>query len=496
MIGQYSSDNDSVQQLKKHANSQALLAFKENGVWHYGVMTKQRDYYIYMYIPFYLVFKNLTSNVLTVIFIYLTFFFIGAQVLRGTKSKSLKTEIEKEKEYQNSLLEEAKKAEAANRAKTEFLQRMSHDIRTPINGIRGMLEMGDYYADDIQKQTECREKVKEASSILLELVNEVLDMSKLESGEIYLEEAPFSINEVGEEVTNVLGRLAEERGITIEEDVTGIEHPHLIGSPVHIKRLLMNILSNALKYNKENGHIYITCKEMPSDETDRAIIEFICRDTGIGMSEEFQKHMFEPFSQEQKGGATKFGGTGLGMSIAKVLAEKMGGTISFVSEVGVGTTFVVTIPFKIDVDAYKQETKQPEEKGSIKGYNILLVEDNELNMEIAEFQVKNQGATVTKAWNGQEAVDIFKKSKEGKFEAILMDVMMPVLNGYEATAKIRALDREDAKIIPIIAMTANAFTEDMLLSKNAGMNRHLAKPINVDLLVKVVSELVEKSRRR
>ena len=209
------------------------------------------------------------------------------------------------------------------------------------------------------------------------------------------------------------------------------------------------------------------------------------------MTEEFQKHIFEPFAQEHTGSRTKFPGTGLGMAIAKNLVEKMGGTITLESEYGVGTTFVIRVPFKIDLDADKREEQKDISEKSIKGLHILLAEDNELNMEIAEFLLQNEGADVTKAWNGQEAVELFRKSGPGEFDVILMDIMMPVMNGYEATKMIRSLDREDAKEIPIIAMTANAFTEDRIRAKEAGMDEHIAKPVDVELLIKVIHKLVE-----
>jgi CheY-like chemotaxis protein len=254
---------------------------------------------------------------------------------------------------------------------------------------------------------------------------------------------------------------------------------------------MMNILSNAVKYNRENGHIYLSCMEISSEQPGMTTVEFICRDTGIGMTEDFQKHIFEPFVQEHTGSRTKFTGTGLGMSIAKNLVEKMGGTITFESEVGVGTTFMIRVPFKIDLDTDKREEQKDISEKAIKGLHILLAEDNELNMEIAEFLLQNEGADVTKAWNGQEAVELFRKSEPGEFDVILMDIMMPVMNGYEATKMIRSLDREDAKAIPIIAMTANAFTEDRIRAKEAGMDEHIVKPVDVGLLIKVIHKLVE-----
>ena len=394
------------------------------------------------------------------------------------------------KKYKAELLIAAKKAEAANEAKTEFLQRMSHDIRTPINGIRGMVNMADHYADDMEKQTEYRTKVKEASNLLLELVNDVLDMSKLESGEVVLEESPFNLSSIFREVFNVIEQMAAEQNIRIVWEKKEIIHRDLIGSPMYVKRVMMNILSNAVKYNRENGQIYISCREISSEQPEMTIMEFVCRDTGIGMTDEFQKHIFEPFAQEHTGSRTKFTGTGLGMPITKKLVEKMGGTVTFESEKGVGTTFVIRVPFKIDLDADKREEQTDASEKSIKGLHILLAEDNELNMEITEFVLQNEGADLTKAWDGQEAVELFRNSEPGEFDVILMDIMMPVMDGYEAAKMIRSLDREDAKEIPIIAMTANAFTEDRIKAKAAGMDEHVAKPVDVELLIKVIHKLV------
>ena len=342
-----------------------------------------------------------------------------------------------------------------------------------------------------QKQTEYRKKVKEASNLLLELVNDVLDMSKLESGEVVLEESPFNLSKISEEVLVVIEQIAAEQNIRIVWEKKEIIHRDLIGSPGYVKRVMMNILSNAVKYNRENGQIYISCMEIPSEQPEMTTMEFVCRDTGIGMAEEFQKHIFEPFAQEHTGSRTKYAGTGLGMAITKKLIEKMGGTITFESEEGAGTTFVIRVPFKIDLDVDKSKEQKDLSEKTIKGLHILLAEDNELNMEIAEFMFQNEGAEVTKAWNGQEAVEIFQKSRSDEFDVILMDIMMPVMNGYEAAKMIRTLDRDDAKTVPIIAMTANAFTEDRLKSKESGMNEHIAKPIDAKLLVKVISEFVE-----
>ena len=491
LLGQNTADNEVVQAMKRHTDSQHIYHLKNEGIGCYGIILKQRDYYIYAYLPDTEVFHNLPFGVISVIFFYFLMFSIFWFWTYRTNLAHRKQEQEKDEKYKAEILIAAKKAEAANEAKTEFLQRMSHDIRTPINGIRGLVNMADHYADDMEKQTEYRTKVKEASNLLLELVNDVLDMSKLESGEIVLEEIPFNLSSISREVFVVIEQMAAEQNIRVAWEKKEITHRDFIGSPGYVKRVMMNILSNAVKYNKENGQIYVSCVEIPSEQPEMTTMEFVCRDTGIGMAEEFQKHIFEPFAQEHTGSRAKFAGTGLGMAISKKLVEEMGGTITFESEKGVGTTFVIRVPFKIDLDADKREESKDVSEKFIKGMHVLLAEDNELNMEIAEFLLQNEGAEVTKAWNGQEIVELFRKSESGEFDVILMDIMMPIINGYEAAKRIRSLDREDAKKIPIIAMTANAFTEDRIRAKEAGMDEHVAKPIDVELLIKVIHKLVK-----
>ena len=496
LLGQNTADNEVVQAMKKHTDSQHIYHLRKEGTGCYGIMLKQRDYYIYAYLPDTEVFRNLPLSVTAVVFLYLLIFGIFCFWGYRADLAHRKQEQEKDEKYKAELLRAAKKAEAANEAKTEFLQRMSHDIRTPINGICGMIDVADHYAEDMKKQTECRAKIKEASHLLLELINEVLDMSKLESDEVILEEIPFNLNSISEEILGVIEQMATEQNIRILWEEKEVTHWNLIGSPVHVKRTLMNILSNAVKYNKENGYVYISCREIPSKQTAMTTLEFVCRDTGIGMTEAFQKRIFEPFAQEHAGSRTKFAGTGLGMPITKKLVEKMGGTISFESKEGTGTTFVIRIPFRIDTDRKDRTETEEKTETSIQGLHVLLTEDNELNMEIAEFVLQNEGAVVTKAWNGQKAVDIFRKSRPGEFDAILMDIMMPVMNGYEAAKMIRSLDREDAKVIPIVAMTANAFTEDKMRAKEAGMDEHIAKPVDGKLLVKAINELVKHNQEK
>ncbi len=400
-----------------------------------------------------------------------------------------------EEEYRKRLLAAKQEAERANRAKTDFLLRMSHDIRTPLNGIMGMIDIAERYRTDLDKRDDCQRKLKESAQVLLELINEVLDMNKLESGKIVLEHVPMDLLAISRSVFTLIVKQAESRGIEIVEVDCKTPHFRLIGSPVHYKRILTNILSNAIKYNKDNGKIYVTCREVSCDG-DTAYIEFKCRDTGIGMSPEFLEHLFDPFEQEDSTARSEYGGTGLGMTITKSLVDKMNGTITVESEKGVGSTFDVIVPFEINkaepCDA--AEEKEPETV-SIRGFKILLAEDNALNMEIARFLLKEEGAEVLEAANGKEAAAVFAGSRPYEIDAILMDVMMPVMNGHEATKVIRAMDRPDAGAVPIIAMTASAFAEDRIAAKKAGMNEHLAKPLDTELVMRTIARCVEEYRK-
>ncbi len=399
------------------------------------------------------------------------------------------------KETLNELEKTKKEAEVANEAKTTFLLNMSHDIRTPLNGIIGMLDIADHFPDDLEKQKECREKVRNASKILLELVNDVLDRSKLESGEVVLEHVSFDVNSIMKDTYTSVSKLAEDAGVEIVEEEICVEHVKLLGSPLHFKRILINIISNAIKYNKEHGKVYITLKEIETSD-NVSTIEFICRDTGIGMSEEFMQHLFEPFTQEDQSARSSYSGTGLGMSIVKSIVDKMNGTITVQSKKNEGSTFDVIIPFEIDhsESTFVDQDNEELEEYSIEGLNILLVEDNDLNMEIAEFLLKNKGVNIIQAKNGQEAIDVFKNSKPYEIDAILMDVMMPIMNGYEATKAIRLLDREDAKDIPIIAMTANAFIEDKIKATEAGMSGYISKPLDEKIVIQTIAKNVTRKK--
>ena len=456
----------------------------------YGIVGQGRSFYIYVYRPEQEVYVSTMRNVSMAAFTYMVLLFL-LQLLRGkTDQRYREQQLRREQEYQKTLKAAALKAESANLAKTEFLQRMSHDIRTPINGIRGMVEIGDRCPEDMARQADCRKKIWEASTLLLELVNEVLDMGKLESGEVVLESVPFDLPELMHEITDVLEKQAAERGIRIRRRPMEVEHTKLIGSPLHVKRLLMNILSNAVKYNKDNGRVTLECTELPG-EGDTVQIRFVCADTGIGMSDEFQERLYEPFSQEKSGPRSTYGGTGLGMAITKSLVDRMGGTITFRSEKDVGTAYTITLPFTADPSAAPAAAEQHREAdlSVLQGAKVLLAEDNALNIEIAEFFLQEVGVRVTRAVDGRQAVEAFAASPEGFYDAILMDVMMPVMDGCDAARAIRALDRPDAKTVPIFAMTANAFAEDRQKALAAGMTDHLTKPLDRIVMLQALANV-------
>lgn len=383
---------------------------------------------------------------------------------------------EKRRERQLALRVAEAKHETA--LKTRFLSNMSHDIRTPLNGIIGLLDMAEKFPDDLQMQEKCRKKIRELSKFLLSMVNDILDMNKLQSGEIVNQDITFDIADMLRTVNEAAQIKAGEKQIEyiIEWENSSFTNLYLVGNPLYTARILSILADNAIKFSHIGSSISVNCNEEQLDDKN-VICEFVCKDYGIGMSKEFAEHAFELFSQENESSRTKYEGTGLGLAIAKKMTDLLHGTIRLESEKGVGTTATVRIPFKIgtsdDIDA-AQDYKMI----SLQGLRVLLVEDNDLNMEIARFILEEQGITVEAAVNGQEAVELFEKSEPGYYNVILMDIMMPVLNGLDATRKIRALKRTDAEIIPVIAMSANAFSDDMIRSRLAGMNAHLAKPLD------------------
>ena len=382
-------------------------------------------------------------------------------------------------------LESEKKA---NKSKSDFLSRMSHDMRTPLNGIIGLLQIAERHFDDKDLLLESHKKMQVAANYLLSLINDVLQMSKIEDGNVPLTKDIIDFSELTKDILVIIEQRAKERGIKMQFNAKkDIRYPFVYGSPVHLRQIFLNIYGNCIKYNHIGGSI-ITTSDYTETDDGVVMYEWTITDTGIGMSKEYKEHIFEPFSQERQYIGSAHHGIGLGMSIVKGLIEKMGGSIEVESEEGVGSTFIIKIPFKIASTPDKVNKQTSELK--IDGLNLLLVEDNELNAEIAETLLSDEGAAVTVAKDGSQAVNIFKEKPEGSFDAILMDIMMPVMDGLTATIKIRTLNHPDAKKIPIIAMTANAFKEDKEKCLAAGMNAHLAKPIEIENVKKVLCEQI------
>ncbi len=395
--------------------------------------------------------------------------------------------VRKEREHEKELADALEQAKTANKAKSEFLSRMSHDIRTPLNGIIGILEINEKHCDDVEFTSINRRKARIAAEYLLSLINDVLDMSKLETDTVELLYEPVNIFKVCEEAITICNIRATENAVVLKHDNgANLTIPHVYGSSMHLRRLLINVLNNGVKYNKPGGELSCRSYIVDQDE-DHVTYRFIISDTGIGMSEEFVKHIFEPYIQEKDDARSRYQGSGMGMAIVKKLVDKMKGTIEIESEPDVGTKVYITLPFEINHNADKLQELSGSKK-NIKGMRILLVEDNELNREIAKYILEDAGAIVTTAENGQIACDIYEKHRAGSFDAILMDVLMPVMNGYEATKTIRKSNKKDSDTIPVIAMTANAFAEDVINAKKAGMNEHMAKPLDIDKLLQLLAE--------
>lgn len=399
------------------------------------------------------------------------------------------TEImETKKKQDQAIMELLEKVRRANSAKSEFLSRMSHDLRTPINGILGMLAIMEKSQDDPERQIDCQKKIRVSTEHLLSLVNDVLQVSKLESGRAAEVKETFDLHEMLENCIAILSYQAKERNIRLFLDDEDLQHSRLIGNPLYLRQILMNVIDNAIKYNQPQGCVFVRVQEI-SCQDGTVNCRFIIEDTGIGIGDEFKKHIFEPFTQEHSDARTDYNGVGLGLSIVKKLVDRMNGVIEVDSQIGKGSMVWITLPIRIDETQREQPADEEQDVGDIAGMRVLLVEDNEINREIVEYILSEEGAEVVTANDGKAAVDAFTASAPGTFGCVLMDLMMPVMSGYEATRVIRDLDRPDAKNVPIIALSANAFEEDIALAKAAGMNDHLAKPVDTRKMIKVMSRL-------
>ncbi len=394
-----------------------------------------------------------------------------------------------QKEESNRILKEAaEEAQSANKAKSEFLSHMSHDIRTPINGIMGMTEIALKNVSDTARVEDCLGKISDSSQHLLSLINDVLDMSRIESGKVSINSEPMNMIAATDECASIIGGQLLNRDLKLIRDFDDFEHPHLLGDELHLRQILINILGNAVKFTPDGGKIYFRVKETGSAD-GKAQFRFEIEDNGIGMKQEFLEHIWDPFAQEDGGSRTNYKGTGLGMAITKQFVDMMGGIISVESRLHEGSKFTVDLSFDIDPNVEPLADVSEATEFHLDGMRVLLVEDNELNAEIAQFMLEEVGINVTCVENGQLAVEMFQNKAPDSFDVILMDIMMPVMNGLDATRAIRALERPDAKTIPIVAMTANAYDEDVRHAREAGMNGHLTKPIDTGLLYRTLGEL-------
>lgn len=407
--------------------------------------------------------------------------------------KRVDEEMQREYDANRILSESLAKAEEVSRIKNEFLSRMSHDLRTPLNGIMGMVNIIGQAVKNPKKILECNQKIRTSCQNLVSLVNEVLDMSSLESGSVDFEEEALDFWELVEEVLKYAAVQAEGAGLAFHVEIEKFKHHNIIGSSKHIRQIFTNILDNAVKYNKPAGEIFVRGREV-SDSNRLAVFELVFEDTGYGMDKDFVQRIFEPFEQERNDARTTYAGVGLGMPIVKKMIDQMQGDIIVKSTKDVGTKVIITLPFRIHSESSEtEEVADKETQVDLAGIKALLVEDNEINMEIAQFLLESWGLVVYNAVNGQIAVDMFRQSEVGFFDIVIMDLMMPVMDGYEATRQIRAMGREDAHSVPIVALSANVLDMDIKNSKMAGMNEHLAKPVDADQVLRTIEKYVHRN---
>ena len=399
---------------------------------------------------------------------------------------------EEEQKQKQLLLEAAEKADAANKAKSTFLFNMSHDIRTPMNAIVGFTDIA-LHQNSVAEIHDSLEKVRESSKHLLSLLNDVLDLSRIESGKAVFFPEPVDITKLTDSVLAIMNGLLYNRDLKFEVYRERPKNPYVLADATRIREVLTNFLSNAVKFTKDGGTVTLDISSHPGEDDKHIVARYIVKDNGIGMSEEFQKKLFKPFSQEDDRSArTQYKGTGLGMAIAKEYVEMMGGSIAVESQKGVGTTFTVEIPLELTEQDIHQKQEEPVHH-DLTGVNVLMAEDNDLNAELATVMLEDAGMAVTRAFDGKEAVELFKNHPQGTYDIILMDIMMPNMDGHQAAKTIRAMgtERPDAATIPIIAVSANAFAEDIKASLDSGMNGHVSKPLNMKEVTDTIAKHIK-----
>ena len=497
LIGLYTTNSLLVRGIRKAGAPDTLTHTRDwaNSGCYFGMYSNGQNFDLYIYINEKSVFRNSSSTLLGALILYLIFVAVLQTLRRRTAAVAEQLRKEQAQKYHAQLEEQNRKLEkavrheaAANRAKREFLFNMSHDIRTPMNAIIGFTSLAATHIDNKEQVLDYLKKISTSSQHLLSLINDVLDMSRIESGKVEFSPVPANITAVTDSVIEIVKGMLLNRELNFEVHRESLQNPYVMTEPVRIREILVNILNNAVKFTKDGGTIRFDAGNRPGADAQHIVICYRIKDTGVGMSEDFQKKIFDEFAQEENGVRTQYKGTGLGMPISKKYIELMGGTITVDSRKGVGTTFTVEIPMELTNAEKVEKTKPLVQHNDLKGIKVLLAEDNDLNAELATMLLEDLGMTVTRAADGQEVVDLFAEHPAGTYDIILMDIMMPKMDGHQAAKAIRAMyaDRPDAEEISIIALSANAFSEDVQASLDAGMNGHVSKPLNMEEVTKVI----------
>ena len=499
LIGMNIFESERLMSIRRSGHADKLIrVYAPKGIEQcYGIYSHGRDYYLYAYVPARQVYTLTVMNLVITLVMYILILAL-VQVFRWNSAKDFFMQQEhSEQEYRKSLEQKnvalqlaVQRETKANLAKREFLFNMSHDIRTPMNAIIGFTALAQTHIDDRGQVEDYLKKISVSSQHLLSLINDVLDMSRIESGKVTLEAKPVHLPELVHELRDIVQAVVSEKGLSLTLDTVGVENEDVIADPLRLEQILINVLANAVKFTPDGGQISLWIVQKDTAPAGYADFEFHIKDNGIGMSEEFQKHIFEQFARERTSTVSKIQGTGLGMAITKSLVDMMGGRITVKSEQGKGSEFTISLRFPIG-EAKTEQTPPAAKASAFTGKKLLVVEDNELNLEIASTLLKEAGFEVDTAENGKIAVEKVEAASADRYDLILMDIQMPEMDGYEATRRIRALPDTKKAALPIVAMTANAFEDDRKNALRAGMNGHIAKPLDIQKLFQVLSELLK-----
>ena len=499
LIGMNIFESERLMSIRRSGHADKLIrVYAPKGIEQcYGIYSHGRDYYLYAYVPARQVYTLTVMNLVITLVMYILILAL-VQVFRWNSAKDFFMQQEhSEQEYRKSLEQKnvalqlaVQRETKANLAKREFLFNMSHDIRTPMNAIIGFTALAQTHIDDRGQVEDYLKKISVSSQHLLSLINDVLDMSRIESGKVTLEAKPVHLPELVHELRYIVQAVVSEKGLSLTLDTVGVENEDVIADPLRLEQILINVLANAVKFTPDGGQISLWIVQKDTAPAGYADFEFHIKDNGIGMSEEFQKHIFEQFARERTSTVSKIQGTGLGMAITKSLVDMMGGRITVKSEQGKGSEFTISLRFPIG-EAKTEQTPPAAKASAFTGKKLLVVEDNELNLEIASTLLKEAGFEVDTAENGKVAVEKVEAASADRYDLILMDIQMPEMDGYEATRRIRALPDTKKAALPIVAMTANAFEDDRKNALRAGMNGHIAKPLDIQKLFQVLSELLK-----